>query len=76
MTQGMKGSDHKQGAPAAPRSKKRQEGPSPLASGGSTACGHLDVGLQASRTERQHTSAVLSLQSVVVQYGHPRPLTL
>ena len=38
------------GTPEAPRSWKRQEGPSPGASGGSTALGHLDLRRLVSRT--------------------------
>ena len=36
------------------------------------ACGHLDLGLPASRTVRQHISAVLSYQFVVLCLRQPQ----
>ena len=59
------------GTPGAPRSQKRQEGPSTGASGVSAVLGRLDFGHLVSRTERGLASVVWSLHVWLVVTAAP-----
>ena len=62
------------GTPGAPRSWKRQEGPSPGASGGSSTLGHLDLKCLVSRTGGGWIPVLLSSRLVSFVTKTPRKL--
>ena len=63
------------GTPGAPRSWKRREGPSPGASGGTAALGHLDLRRLVPRMGEGAYGTFRASPFVAMGEGRPRTLT-